>query len=172
MWEASMETQMASIAQARGRRRRAIALFVGAMLLAVPLGAGTALADGGLEHRNAENTFTKWIDVYPVMTGVVDGDVGAGTYSGEILTLTATSTDLVIDASYHFNGSRHAFTALVHVVQTGFTDGSEAVITGQVTQGWLRGSPVQGEYTQIACGQAPSGSCFQGTLDVLRGDRH
>jgi hypothetical protein len=151
------------------RGRRAIALIVGTMLLTVSLGAGTALADIG--RRNAENTFTKWIDGYPAMTGVVGGDIGAGTYSGEILALTVTATGLVIDASYHFNGSRHAFTALVHVEQTGFTDGSEAVITGRVTQGWLRGSPVQGEYTQIACGLAPSGTCFQGTLDVLRGDR-
>jgi hypothetical protein len=152
------------------RGRRAIALIAGTMLLTISLGGGTALADG--RRANAENTFTKWIDVYPAMTGVVGGDVGAGTYSGEILSLTITTDGVVIDASYHFNGLRHAFTALVHVVQTGFTDGSEAVITGQVTQGWLRGSPVQGEYTQIACAQAPSGSCFQGVLDVLRGDRH
>jgi len=144
------------------------ALITGVMLLTISLGAGTALAHGG---RNAENTFTKWIDVYPAMTGVVGGDVGPGTYSGEILTLTVTATGLVIDAAYHFNGSRHAFSALVHVVQSGFTDGSEAVITGRVTQGWLRGSPVDGRYTQIACEQAPSGTCFQGALDILRGDR-
>jgi hypothetical protein len=151
------------------RGRRAIALIVGTMLLTVSLGAGAALADSG--RSTAENTFTKWIDVYPAMTGFVGGDVGAGTYSGEILALTVTATGLVIDASYHFSGSRHTFTALVHVEQTGFTNGSEAVISGQVTQGWLRGRPVQGEYTQIACEQAPSGTCFQGTLDILRGDR-
>ena len=164
-----METKAASKSRTRDRVRHAIALIAGTMLLTVSLGAGTVLADSG--RRNAENTFTKWIDVYPAMTGVVGGDVGAGTYSGEILTLTVTATGLVIDASYHFSGSRHAYTALVHVVQTGFTDGSEAAITGQVTQGWLRGSPVQGEYTQIACDQAPSGSCFEGALNILRGDR-
>ncbi len=151
-----------------GRGRRAIALIVGAMLLTISLGTGTALAEDGRDHRNAENTFTKWITVYPAMAGVVGGDVGAGAYSGEILTLTVTGTGLVIDALYRFDGSRHAFTALVHVVQTGST----AVISGQVTQGWLRGSPVQGRYTQISCDEAPDGSCFQGTLDILRGDRH
>ena len=142
-----------------------------AMLLTLSLGAGSALADGGRDHRNAENTFTKWISTYPAMAGFVGGDVGNGAYAGEILNLQVTGTGLVIDATYHFMGSRHSFTALVHVVQTGFVDGSKAVITGQVTQGWLRGDPVRGEYTQVACGQAPSGSCFQGTLDILRGDR-
>jgi hypothetical protein len=154
-----------------GSGARALALTVVMLLLTLSLGAGTTLADGGLQHRNAENTFTKWISAYPEMAGVVGGDVGSGMYSGEILALDVTATGLVIDAMYHFSGSRHTFTALVHVVQTGFIDGSTAVITGHVTSGWLRGSPVEGAYTQIACSQAQSGSCFQGTLDILRGSR-
>ncbi len=128
----------------RGRARRAIALAAGTMLLMMSLGAGSALAAVGPEHRNAENTFTKWISAYPAMTGFVGGDVGSGSYAGEILSLDVTGTGLVIDAAYHFSGSRHSFTALVHVVQTGFADGSGAVITGAVTEGWLRGNPVQG----------------------------
>ncbi len=153
----------------RGRGRRAIALLAGTLLLTISLGTGLALAQGGRDHRNAENTFTKWISAYPAMTGFVGGDVGSGSYAGEILNLEVSATGLVIDATYHFDGSRHTFAALVHVVQTGFIDGSKAVITGEVTEGWLRGNPVEGEYTQIACTQAASGSCFQGTLDILRG---
>ena len=45
------------------------------------------------------------------------------------------------------------------------------MITGQVTEGWLKGNQVEGEYTQIACTQAPDGTCFQGTLDILRGSK-
>jgi len=154
--------------QGKGRRSRAISLIAAGTLLALTLGAGTALADGNQDHRNAENTFTKHITEYPAMAGVVGGDVGAGTYSGEILSLAVTGTGLEIDAAYHFSGSIHSFTAMVHVSQTGFDNGATAVITGQVTDGWLHGNVVQGEYTQIACS---AGTCYQGTLDILRGSK-
>jgi len=68
----------------------------------------------------------------------------------------------VIEALYHFTGSRHSFTALVHVEQTGL----KAVIIGVVTDGWLKGHKVEGQYTQITCTQS-SGGCFKGTLDVM-----
>ena len=79
----------------------------------------------------------------------------------------------MIDAVYHFTGSRHSFTASVHVVQTGLVNGSTAVITGRVTEGWLKDNLVAGEYTQVVCEQAPGlfGTCFQGTLDILRGSK-
>ena len=127
--------------------------------------AGLAATD----HERAENTFTKWITTPPAMAGVVGGDVGAGSYAGEILKYTPAATT-VIEALYHFNGSKHSFTALVHVEQTGL----KAVIIGVVTEGWLKGNMVQGEYTQITCVQAPSstsGTCFQGTLDIMRGSK-
>ena len=43
-----------------------------------------------------------------------------------------------------------------------------AVISGVVTDGWMKGSPVEGKYTQITCDQSSDG-CFRGTLDILRG---
>ncbi len=151
-------------------RSRALALTIATVLLTLALsaGVGTALADGGRHHGDAENTFTKWLTDYPAMTGVVGGDVGTGTYAGEILKYTPGATT-VIEALYHFNGSRHSFTALVHVEQTGDVPGSKAAISGVVTDGWLKGSPVKGKYTQITCSQAPNGTCFQGTLDIVRG---
>jgi len=157
-----------SVVRGKRGRMRPLALVAVGMILALTVGAGTALADGQQHHSIAENTFTKWITEYPAMAGIVGGDVGEGTFAGEILQLTVTDTGLVIDAAYHFSGSRHSFTALVHVVQTGFVDGSAAAITGHVTTGWLRGNRVDGAYTQIPCAQ---GTCFQGTLDVLRGSR-
>jgi hypothetical protein len=148
----------------RGSRIRAFALIAAATLLTLSLGAGTALADGGRHRGDAENTFTKYVAAFPIMAGVVGGDVGPGIYAGEILKYTPGSTT-VIEALYHFNGSRHSFSALVHVEQTGL----KAVISGVVTEGWLKGHQVEGRYTQISCSQAPDGTCFQGTLDILRG---
>ena len=161
-----------------GIRARALALTAGVAILTLCLSTGVVLAGGGRDSRNAENTFTKYAtteapagDVLFFMAGVVGGDVGAGTYAGEVLALTVTDTGLVIDANYRFNGSTHAFSASVRVVQTGFDVGATALITGRVTEGWLKGNLVQGEYTKITCAQAPDGTCYQGTLDVLRGTK-
>jgi hypothetical protein len=160
--------------------RRVLALTAAVLLLTLAVGAGAVSADGGRDHRNAENTFTKWVTAVPGvppvirnMAGIVGGDVGNGTFVGEVLSVTVTGTTKVLDATYHFNGSTHAFSASVHVVQTGLVDGSTAVITGRVTSGWLEGNAVAGAYTQITCEQTPGvfGTCFQGTLDILRGSK-
>ena len=147
----------------RGVRTRIFALIAAVMLLTLSLGAGTALADSHRSHGIAENTFTKYVSAFPIMAGVVGGDVGPGIYAGEILKYTPGTTT-VIEALYHFNGARHTFSAPVHVEQTGLN----AVISGVVTDGWLKGHPVKGRYLQISCTQAPDGTCFQGTLDILR----
>lgn len=118
--------------------------------------------------RNAENTFTKWITTYPNMAGVVGGDVGRGTYAGEILSLQpgAPGSPTFIEAFYHFNGRLHSFTAHVYITQLAL----KAVIIGIVTDGWLKGNLVEGEYTQIQCQHDNiTTDCFRGTLDILRG---
>jgi hypothetical protein len=155
------------------------AFTIALLLLTLSLGAGVVAADGGRDHRNAENTFTKWRTtpgtppVIVNMAGIVGGDVGNGTFIGEVVSLSVVGTTKTIDAAYHFSGSTHGFSASVHVVQTGLVDGSTAVITGWVTDGWLAGNRVAGEYTQVTCEQAPGvfGTCFQGTLDILRGTK-
>jgi hypothetical protein len=115
-----------------------------------------------------ENTFTKWVTTYPDMAGVVGGAVGDGTYSGRVLSLDLTDTGMTINASYQFAGADHSFTALVHVVQTGFTTGATARISGLIIQGWRTGHRVAGEFTQVACPQSPD-NCYEGTLDIFRG---
>jgi hypothetical protein len=144
----------------KGFRRMVLVLAAAVAVLTISLSAEIASANG---RGNAENTFTKWITVFPAMAGVVGGDVGNGTYAGEVLKYTPATTT-VIEALYHFNGSRHSFTALVHVEQTGL----KAVISGVVTEGWLKGHLVRGRYTQITCSQAPDGTCFRGHLDIRR----
>lgn len=109
-----------------------------------------------------QNTFTKWVTTSPSMAGVVGGADGDGTYAGEILKYTEGPTT-VIEALYHFKGSIHPFTALVHVEQTGL----KAVISGVVTEGWEKGDQVLGEYTQIKSKQSPNGTAFQGTLNIM-----
>jgi len=111
------------------------------------------------------NTFTKWVTTAPNMAGVVGGAVGNGSYVGEILKMTSGSAQ-VIESLYQFKGTKHSFTALVHVEQTGL----KAVIIGIVTDGWRKGSLVKGEYTQITSPQAPgNGTAFEGTLDIMAG---
>ena len=161
-------TRSDTVARLTDRRTRALALTCTVVLLALSIGTGIASADANRGHSAAENTFTKWITTFPAMAGVVGGDVGAGAFAGEILTYTPGNTPsdpTVIEALYHFNGARHSFTAAVHVEQTGLS----AVVTGVVTDGWLRGNAVRGTYLQVDCAESPNGICFRGTLDVLRG---
>ena len=47
------------------------------------------------------------------------------------------------------------------------------MIIGVVTDGWLQGNLVEGEYTQIECSHDHIVTpCFRGTLDILRGTKH
>jgi hypothetical protein len=104
------------------------------------------------------------------MVGVVGGDVGPGTYTGEVLSVNTVGNITSIHALYHFSGSRHAFTADLNVTQD--ESAGTAVITGHVKEGWLKGASVTGEYTVLAvCPiETPDNAygtlCFQGALHV------
>ena len=108
-------------------------------------------------------TFTKWmVGEGPGMAGVVGGAVGEGAYAGRVLDYNPGPTT-VIAAEYRFQGSERAFTALVHVEQTGL----QAVISGVVTDGWGKGSQVTGEYTEIKCDHdGVTTDCWQGSLHI------
>lgn len=74
----------------------------------------------------------------------------------------------MITADYHFSGARHAFSARLEIVQIG----ADAVLSGVVTDGWLKGNLAEGAYAVITCGHdGISTDCFQGTLDILRGTK-
>jgi hypothetical protein len=118
-----------------------------------------------------EVTFTKWVTDWPNMAGLVSGDVGGGTFAGEVLNYNHTDAIDTIEALYHINGRAPHFTAHVNVTQDNLK--GTAVIDGIVTDGSLKGGRVQGEYQVISpCGiiNAQNGSagdvCFQGTLVV------
>ena len=147
--------------------------------------AKVALADaGGVKGHTFDFTFTKWATSLPVnypslagvlMEGIVGGDVGNGVYAGEVLSddLTQQPAYWIANAQYEFHGEENSFIADVHVVQNNST--GTAVITGVVTQGWLKGAHLTGEYTVMpSCPIATPGNvfgtlCFQGTLHIRRG---
>ena len=98
------------------------------------------------------------------MAGIVGGAAGDGAYAGKVLDFNPGPTT-VIAAIYQFNGSKRPFTALVHVEQTGL----EAAISGVVIDGWGKGNPVHGRYTEIKCDHdGITTDCWQGTLDIER----
>ena len=135
-------------------------------------------ASNDAADNNADAVFTKWVTTAgtaPVifnMAGLVSGDVGGGKYAGEVINLDQSTPGVTkIEALYHMNGGTHQFTADLNVTQD--DKKGTATIKGVVTEGWLKGAEVQGEYTVIApCGiiNAQQGvfgdACFQGTLHV------
>ena len=148
------------------------------VLVLVATTAGAALASSAnTKGHTFDNTFTKWVTSSPPadgvlanMVGVVGGDVGSGTYTGEVLSVNTLGAFTTIRALYHFNGSKHAFTAELTVIQD--DSAGTAAITGQVMEGWLKGASVTGEYTVLAvCPlETPDNVygtlCFQGALHV------
>lgn len=148
------------------------------VLVLVATTAGAALAyssdPGG---HTFDSTFTKWVTTWPPtenvpanMVGIVGGDVGPGTYAGEVISVNTVGNITSIHALYHFNGSKHAFTADLDVTQD--ESAGTATITGYVTEGWLKGASVTGEYRVLAvCPMETPDNvfgtvCFQGALHV------
>ena len=104
------------------------------------------------------------------MAGIVGGDVGNGTFTGEVLLYNPGATATAVShfvAFYHFHGQKHSFTALVDVLQTGSGPGTKAVITGIVTDGWQKGHAVSGGYTEIVgTHDGITSACYQGALKI------
>jgi len=125
-----------------------------------------AMADaGGEKGHTFDVTFTKWITTFPNMAGVVGDDVGDGAFAGEILNINTVGTITKIEALYHMYGSKHSFTAHVYVTQDNVA--GMAVIAGEVTEGWLEGADVTGEYKVLSpCNIGTASTCFQGTLNI------
>ena len=122
------------------------------------------------DRQTSDNTFTKWITDYPNMAGVVGGDVGTGTLAAEVLNLVTVGDITNIEALYHFHGRFHSFTAHNFVTQNDVL--GTATITGQVTEGWLKGATVTGEYkVWVKCpiptpGNSVGTQCYEGVLHV------
>ena len=151
-------------------------ILLGLVLVGTTAGAALASNSGAKGHK-FDATFTKWVTtsspaagVVANMVGIVGGDVGPGTYTGEVISMNTVGNITSIEALYHFNGSKYAFTADLNITQNEST--GRATITGRVTEGWLKGTSVTGEYNVLAACpiETPDNAygtvCFQGTLHL------
>src|SRR5690349_6057262 len=133
----------------------ALALVTAFAVLPSSLGTRMALADGGESNHNFNVTFTKWLTTFPNMAGIVGGDVGTGTFAGEILNIIPGPDITNIEALYHVKGGDHSFTAHIFVTENEAT--RTAVLAGAVTEGWLNHGLVYGEYSILKCPDKTSG---------------
>lgn len=160
----------------RIRLSKGWSIVIGLVLVAVIAGSALAFSVSAKGHT-FDDTFTKWVTTSPPaagvvanMVGVVGGDVGSGVYAGEILTMNTVGNTTSIHAIYHFNGSKHAFTADLNITQD--DSAGTGVIAGKVTDGWLKGASVTGEYNVLnTCpidtpDNAYGTMCFQGALHI------
>jgi hypothetical protein len=153
-----------------------LALIAGAAASTLSLRPGVVSAASG---GHVEATFTKWIvgDAVPPsdadlvdMVGVVGGNVGAGTFFGEIFGKYDNGTTTMIHAVYHINGGKESFIADVSIMESDAT--GIADITGVVTGGALAGATVDGGFRTLSrCPRPTPGNvlgteCFMGTLNV------
>src|SRR5207253_8653977 len=102
-------------------------------------------------HGDARVTFTKWVlddpglpGLLERLEGVIGGDTGTGIFKGEVLKETVddiTNMDEVV-AFYHFAGTKHSFSAIIHLDFDLNT--AKGVVIGVVTEGWLKGHAVRG----------------------------
>jgi hypothetical protein len=123
---------------------------------------------------NVTVSFEKYVTTFPAMAGtVVCGDDTAGVFAGTINDFSPTPGGHIfhIDATYGFicADSDFSFTAHVSVTQNNQTH--RAALNGVVTDGWLKGAQVHGEF-QVVSGPCPGGTCIPGTLRIMLGSAH
>jgi hypothetical protein len=157
------------------------------LLLAAPSIFG---ADNDTPHRNrqdAEVTFTKWVTgvTAPTVPGtpLPPGDPGQnillmagftggaapGLFSGEVLYRKVSANRQITQLwpIYQVSAGNRSFTALIQ----GGTNNATGVglLEGVIMDGWRTGSHVRVRFqTMTNCAGAPAGTCFQGTIRILK----
>ena len=146
----------------------------------------TRADDRGKRDEHGQQTkviFTKHVVDIPNQPGLIanmvgfgEGDAGDVLFIGEVLSRVADPNTGAITrvASYHFTGSQHSFSAIIHGVQQVAGIGEKGVVIGGVTEGWLKGHAVAGEWTEMPACYVPGtgiGSCFEVTLEIERDSR-
>jgi hypothetical protein len=172
----SLKNEVTKIMVTKIQRFKGWSILLALVLVATTAGVALAYNNNAKGHT-FDNTFTKWVTTatpakgeLAKMVGVVGGDVGPGVYKGEVISMNTVGSITSIQALYHFDGSAHAFTANLKITQD--ESAGTATITGYVTEGWLKGASVTGEYKVLArCPmETPDNAygtvCFQGALHV------
>ena len=166
------------------------ASFLSVILLTLQISPDLAAGPQGQSenHQNFEVTFTKWgAGVTPptppgtplpsadpgqnisLFTGFAGGDA-PGSFAAEVLYRKA-STDGSIAQLWPiykvFSGNR-SFTALI---QGGSTAAGLGLLEGVIMDGWRTGARVRVRFQRMTnCEGAPAGTCFKGTIRILRDD--
>ncbi len=155
--------------------------FLGLIVVLV-VAASIAAASAQTQTRNGhdgkpadlELTYTKWIAPgFPNLVGVVGGDI-VGTFGGAVYerTVDPTGRFVHLDAIYIVIAPDPAQSFTAHVAGTEDLQTLKAVLDGRVVDGSPAHARVHVEFNVIHCTQAPSGTCFQGTISVKRGSDH
>jgi hypothetical protein len=134
-----------------------------------------AAAAGHDDRRPVEITFTKWVTTFPLMEGVIEGDVVAD-FVGEILQRQVSVNPnlngiIRLEAIYEVQAADRTFTALIRGGTNAVT--GAAILDGVVLAGWRTGAPVHVEFDTLpGCPQATAGApCFHGTIRIGRAPR-
>ncbi len=170
----SLKNEGPKIVETKSRFPKGWIVALGVLLVAALALAPTLLGQadsGGVQGHSFDVTFTKWITAAPNMEGVVGGDVGDGAFAGEIKGMSTVGNTTTIQAVYHVKGSLHSFDAEIVAVQDNVA--GTGVITGSVTDGWLKNMSLTGEYKVLGTCNIDTGGygpmCFQGTLHIVPG---
>ena len=123
------------------------------------------------EAGRLELTYTKWFAPgFPNMVGVVGGDI-VGKFGGAVYEKTGPDANGLVHltAIYIVIAPDPAQSFTAHVEGIEDLNTQTAVLDGRVVDGWLRHAHVHAEFNiDQPCAQAPSGTCFQGTISVRR----
>ena len=168
---------------ARRNRTLAFAAFATVLISGFVFAASVLAADSRENGHRVQLTFTTWVTINPGgsrMEGVVGGDL-SGTFAGQ--TLVKQASDLVgnipaatgdvslIDAVYEVTAGDRSFRALMHGGYDVPTN--KARLDGVIQGGWLAGEKVHAEFRTLPCNpvqpNAAGGTCFEGTITILRG---
>ena len=147
--------------------------LIAVLVVAVSIAAASAQTQTLRGHHDQgpadlELTYTKWIAPgFPNLVGVVGGDI-VGKFGGAVYERTVNGSLVHLDAIYIVIAPDPAKSFTAHVEGTEDLSTLTAVLDGRVVDGFLQRAHVHVEFDVINCTQAPSGTCFQGTISVTR----
>jgi len=143
-------------------------LIVGASIAAATARTQTGNGRDARHSVGLDLTYTKWIaPSLPNLVGVVGGDI-VGKFGGAVYERTVNGTLVHLDAIYIVIAPDPTKSFTAHVEGTEDLTTLKAVLDGRVVDGYLKHAHVHVHFDVITCTQAPSGTCFQGTIAVRR----
>ena len=147
-------------------------LVVAASIAAVSAQTQTRKGQDRKGPAGLELTYTKWFAPgYPNMVGIVGGDI-VGKFGGAVTEKTGPDSNGLVHltAIYIVIAPDPAQSFTAHVEGIEDLNTKTAVLDGRVVDGSLTHARVHAEFNIVTpCAQAPSGTCFQGTISVKRG---